>query len=55
VTITLYDLLGKTVYYAKTKVNGGKTTFSKGDIKAGLYILQVAYDKKINAQRLLIH
>ncbi len=55
VTITLYDLLGKTVYYAKTKVNGGKTTFSRGDIKTGLYILQVAYDKKINAQRLLIH
>jgi len=55
VTITLYDLLGKTVYKAKTKINGGKTTFSKGDIKAGLYILQVAYDKKINAQRLLIH
>lgn len=55
VTITLYDLLGKTVYKAKTNITGGKTTFSKGDIKAGLYILQVAYDKKINAQRLLIH
>ncbi|HEA29374.1 MAG TPA: T9SS type A sorting domain-containing protein [Leeuwenhoekiella sp.] len=54
-SITVYDLLGKTVYSANTEIIGGKTTWSKGSIKAGLYILQVAYDKKINAQRLLIH
>ncbi len=55
ISIIVYDLLGKIVYNVKNKINGGKTTFSKGDIKPGLYILQVAYDKKINAQRLLIH
>ncbi|MGB3773732.1 MAG: GDSL-type esterase/lipase family protein, partial [Leeuwenhoekiella sp.] len=54
-TITVYDLLGKIVYSAPASINNGRATWSKGSIKAGLYILQVAYNKKINAQRLLIH
>ncbi|WP_031426610.1 GDSL-type esterase/lipase family protein [Flavimarina sp. Hel_I_48] len=53
--ITVYDLLGKTVYSAVTPLQNGKATWSKGALKAGIYILQVSYNEKINAQRLLIH
>lgn len=55
VTVIVYDLLGKIVYTAKNKINGSKTTFFKGNIRAGLYILQVTYNEKTNAERLLIH